>query len=210
MATKTGSQPLHMKVTDQKRAAILDAAIKVFGAQGFEPSSMDQIAKVADVSKRTVYNHFENKEALFAEILNQLWDRSPFKLDIEYQPSKPLQDQLTDLLWQTIEMLSEPMFLKLARVAIAETIHSPERAQCMLDRLAVREESISAWVRAASNDKKLNVVDVAFAANQLHALIKGFAFWPQITLNSPPLNQEEQKRVVESAVDIFINTYALK
>ena len=44
-----------------KRAAILDAAKRLFVSQGFERVSMDQIAAEAGVSKLTVYSHFGDK-----------------------------------------------------------------------------------------------------------------------------------------------------
>ena len=50
-----------------KRAAILDAAKRLFLVQGFTGVSMDQIAAEAGVSKLTVYSHFGDKESLFAD-----------------------------------------------------------------------------------------------------------------------------------------------
>ena len=56
-----------LKVRDKskKRAIILEGAIDVFIEMGYELASMDKIAEVAGVSKRTVYNHFGSKENLF-------------------------------------------------------------------------------------------------------------------------------------------------
>lgn len=54
------------RLTDRKRVAIIDAAIEEFLAAGYDATSMDRIAARANVSKRTVYNHFPSKEALFA------------------------------------------------------------------------------------------------------------------------------------------------
>ena len=58
-----------MKLSEQKRLHILDAAETLFYEQGVEHTSMDQIALKAQVSKRTVYNHFDTKEALFDAIV---------------------------------------------------------------------------------------------------------------------------------------------
>jgi TetR/AcrR family transcriptional regulator, regulator of autoinduction and epiphytic fitness len=46
-----------------------------------------------------------------------------------------------------------------------------------------------------------------FASHQLQGLIKGFAFWPQITLAQPPLDAAMQKQVAETAVDMFLAYY---
>ncbi|MFC7449998.1 TetR/AcrR family transcriptional regulator [Rhodococcus daqingensis] len=51
----------------EKRAAILRAARKVFGRDGYARASIDAIAAEAGVSTRTLYNHFGGKESLFTE-----------------------------------------------------------------------------------------------------------------------------------------------
>jgi AcrR family transcriptional regulator len=52
-----------------KRQAIIDAAQRVFLAQGFAGSSVDAIAGAAGASKQTICNHFGDKEALFRAVV---------------------------------------------------------------------------------------------------------------------------------------------
>lgn len=197
------------RLTDRKRQAIVAAAIAEFRANGFEVTSMDKIAATAGVSKRTVYNHFPSKEELFAEILHQLWANTAAQLDVGYSRERPLREQLHELLEAKMKMMSDANFLDLARVAIAATIHSPERAQDMVNRLSQREEGFTVWVRAAQEDGRLHGSDPAFAAHQIQSLLKAFAFWPQITLGQPPLDAASQAKVIESAIDLFLAGYAV-
>ena len=196
------------RLTDRKREAIIQAAIAEFRDNGFQVTSMDRIAARAEVSKRTVYNHFPSKDELFAEILAQLWESSQDQLEQDYCGDQPLREQLRALMQVKMEMLNNASFMDLARVAIAETIHSPERAREMVAKLGAREESINVWIRAAQADGKLKAADPAFAAYQLQSLIKAFAFWPQITMGQPPLTTEMQQQVVDSAVEMFLAQYA--
>jgi len=53
-----------------KRRQILDGARAVFLAQGFDAASMGEIARVAGVSKGTLYVYFDSKERLFEEIVH--------------------------------------------------------------------------------------------------------------------------------------------
>jgi TetR/AcrR family transcriptional regulator of autoinduction and epiphytic fitness len=200
--------PAPQRLTDRKRQAILQAAIDEFRGNGFEATSMDRIAATAGVSKRTVYNHFPSKDALFAEILVQLWEKSTALIDLTYRPDRPLREQLLELLRQKLRMLDDSNFIDLARVAIAETIHSPERAQSMVARMVNKEEGVTIWIRAALADGRLKPLDPVFAANQIQGLVKSFAFWPQITLGAPPLSQDMQEQVAASAVDMFLGCYA--
>jgi TetR/AcrR family transcriptional regulator of autoinduction and epiphytic fitness len=197
------------RLTDRKREAIIQAAIAEFRANGFDITSMDKIAATAGVSKRTVYNHFPSKEELFAEILNQLWTRATAEQEMSYRPDLPLRDQLRLMLQAKLQMLADDNFLDLARVAIAATIHSPERAQNMVARMGAREESLTVWIRAAQADGLLKPVAPDFAAQQIHGLLKSFAFWPQISMGQPGLSPEMQHTVVESALDMFLACYEL-
>ncbi|WP_173132100.1 TetR/AcrR family transcriptional regulator [Kibdelosporangium persicum] len=54
---------------NEKYDAIVRAARAVFGRVGYLTASIDLIASEAGVSTRTIYNHFDNKEHLFAEVL---------------------------------------------------------------------------------------------------------------------------------------------
>jgi TetR/AcrR family transcriptional regulator of autoinduction and epiphytic fitness len=198
------------RLTDRKRQAIIQAAINEFRDNGFEITSMDKIAATAGVSKRTVYNHFPSKEELFAEILNQLWIRVTAEQDTAYRPDLPLRDQLRVLLVAKLQMLGDDNFLDLARVAIAATIHSPERAQDMVARMGEREEGLTVWIRAAQADGRLKAIAPDFAAQQVQGLLKSFAFWPQISMGKPGLSPEEQRQVAESALDMFLACYQLQ
>ena len=102
----------------------------------------------------------------------------------------------------------DPNFVDLARVAIAAGIHSPERVQEMVARMGDREEGLTAWIRAAAADGGLKAGDPVFASMQLQSLVKGFAFWPQITLGQPPLTRAQQEQVAEVSVDMFLAYYS--
>ncbi len=198
-----------LRLTDRKREAIVVAAIAEFRDTGFEVTSMDRIAARAEVSKRTVYNHFPSKEELFAEILQRLWCQIGEIPDAIYRPGIGLREQLSAMLHAKLKTLSDPNCLDLARVALGATIHSPERAQIWLARLNEREETFSVWIRDAQADGRLKAADPTFAATQMHGLLKGFVFWPQVTFNKPILSAEEQTQVIESALDLFLGWYEL-
>jgi len=197
-----------VRLTDRKHAAILEAAVAEFRAAGFEATSMDRIAARAGVSKRTVYNHFPGKEALFVRILEEMLERGVCGPDLAYRPDRPLRTQLLELVDQKLRLLHDPHFVDLARVAIAAGIHSPELARTMLDQLGDREEGLTTWVVAAAADGRLKTDDPRFAAMQLQGLLKGFAFWPQLSMGQPPLDAAQEAQVAGSAVDMFLAYYA--
>ncbi len=52
----------------RQRAALVDAAIRLFGERGIDATSIDDIAEAVDVSRATVFNYFPYKEAILVEI----------------------------------------------------------------------------------------------------------------------------------------------
>lgn len=194
-----------LRLTDRKRQAIVDAAIAEFRANGFEATSMDKIAATAGVSKRTVYNHFASKDELFSQILQQLWDSSKALLAVPYRADQPLRAQLMALLGQKMALLEDAYFLDLARVAIAEAIHSPERARDMVARLSDKEEGVASWLRAAQADGQLQAAgDPVQASHWLQGQLKSFAFWPQVTMGQPPIDAATRQQVLALVVDSFL------
>ncbi len=199
-----------LRLTDRKREAILRAAAAEFRELGFAGTSMDRIAATAEVSKRTVYNHFASKDELFTAILLQLWDASQSLEALSYDPLRPLREQLLALVAQKLCLLSDPNFIELSRVAMAELLHAPERARLMMDKLAEKEEGLTRWIRAAQADGRLrDDIAAADAAHQLQAMVKAFALWPQMALGAAPLDANAQQQVMHDCVDMFLALRAL-
>jgi AcrR family transcriptional regulator len=61
-----------MKMAVNRKQQIIDAATKSFSLFGYKATTMDQVAKLANVGKGTIYTFFKNKEELFDEIVSTL------------------------------------------------------------------------------------------------------------------------------------------
>jgi TetR/AcrR family transcriptional regulator, regulator of autoinduction and epiphytic fitness len=57
---------------EARRAVILDAALQVFGQYGFRRSSMDDIAREAQIGKGTIYLSFASKDEVFQALSQRL------------------------------------------------------------------------------------------------------------------------------------------
>src|SRR5262249_42031457 len=56
----------------RSRAAVVDAARTLFMRQGYAGTTMEQIAALAGLTKRTVYNNYGDKDALFTQIVAEV------------------------------------------------------------------------------------------------------------------------------------------
>jgi len=71
---------------------IIKAAIKVFSAEGYDSASMDEIARVARLTKPMIYYHFKNKKDLYLYLLESHVERFYSRLhDILTAPRDHLQ-----------------------------------------------------------------------------------------------------------------------
>ena len=70
--SESGKGPQGRRRGTGARERILGAAQQLFRAQGINNTGMDQLSAVAQVSKRTVYQHFGSKDKLVAEYLQRL------------------------------------------------------------------------------------------------------------------------------------------
>lgn len=154
-----------------KRAAILEAAGRLFTRLGFEGASMDQIAAEAGVSKLTVYSHFGDKETLFGEAVRLVCDSlMPDDLFVA-DPAAPLRSQLEGIARAFFAMIISDEALATHRMMMSpggdERLRQlfwqagPERVQ----------QAFSAFLEARAGE--LDIPDLPRAARQFFALLKG-------------------------------------
>lgn len=115
-----------------KPNAIVMAGLRLFTQYGYRKTSIDDIAQAAQVAKRTVYLHFENKAAVFLAILKYLGDRVRQQCAAAESAGGTAVDRLTGLLdayfGMAFELFSksehmpelEETFSKLARARIGD------------------------------------------------------------------------------------------
>ncbi|HST26110.1 MAG TPA: TetR/AcrR family transcriptional regulator [Gaiellaceae bacterium] len=59
----------------ERRAAVLDAALRVFGEGSYDGATTAEIARAAGVSEPILYRHFGSKRDLYFACLDEMWRR---------------------------------------------------------------------------------------------------------------------------------------
>lgn len=190
---------------NRKRAAIIAAARAAFLEDGFEATSMDRIASLADVSKRTVYNHFESKEALFAAFIRDFYtdllDGAPFALAPEMPPDRALRAFATALL----DELARADRQNLIRLVIAECRRFPQiSALYFAEGKEPAIGKLAQYLEHQVDRGQLTITDVALAAQQFLGMIKESWFWPSVLGLHPAY---DGVTVVDQAVTTFLARY---
>jgi AcrR family transcriptional regulator len=81
-----------------KREAILQAALARFARYGFRRTSMEDIAREADISRAAVYLHFKNKEEIFRALARQLHEQALAAAADAAQAPGPIETRLRRIL----------------------------------------------------------------------------------------------------------------
>jgi len=102
----------------------LKAALHVFSQSGFSGASMDLIAKEAGLSKPTLYQYFDSKDALFKAMMAA--PRDAMMLAFQTSADVDMVGQMLRFSWVYAETVMRPDFLSLARLVIAEAHRFPE------------------------------------------------------------------------------------
>ncbi|MFP4975928.1 TetR/AcrR family transcriptional regulator [Paenibacillus sp. CN-4] len=104
-----------MAVID-RRQQVLEAAAKSFSLFGYKATTMDQVARIANVGKGTIYTFFTNKEELFDEILLDVLVEMKEIAEREVRRDKPFFDNLHRVLDALLQFRSKhELFIKLSQ-----------------------------------------------------------------------------------------------
>jgi TetR/AcrR family transcriptional regulator of autoinduction and epiphytic fitness len=188
-----------------KRDIILDAATAAFRDEGYECTSMDRIAELAGASKRTVYNHFRSKEALFQAVVERLFDHVAALKKVEWDPSRPLEHQLADFARAKSLVADDDASLCLMRVVLGVFIKQPELVREAIARAAEDDDTLARWLRRAHDAGRLTVEDPELAANIFWGMAGGALFWPQLLEGR--MDPQERDKLTHEVVQTFLARY---
>ncbi|WP_350978324.1 TetR/AcrR family transcriptional regulator [Shewanella sp. AC34-MNA-CIBAN-0136] len=189
-----------------KRAAIIEAARTTFKELGVAATSMDKLAEVAGVSKRTVYNHFATKEALVMTLMTDLWQQALSQPSVVYDSHQPLAEQLQQLVRFDMDYIQSEEHVEVSRMVIGHLFYTTEMQE-ELQKVIKEETAILRWIKAATLDGRLTVKNVARAQTEVQSLIKGQCFWPLIFQVEEPLNEQQKDDIAASIVTMFLCRY---
>lgn len=81
---------------DASRSRILDAARRIFLEVGFEEANLDEVARLADVAKGTIYRYFASKAELYVEVLVYNADAFVERMRMTVDPALSPDEQILE------------------------------------------------------------------------------------------------------------------
>ena len=194
-----------------KRAAILEAAERMFLQQGYEGVSMDQIAAEAGVSKLTVYSHFGDKDTLFTEAAAAYCEQQMPASVFEPAPATPIHQRLIEVAEAFFTMVGSPEAIAGHRLLCTPQMvekrlpqrfwkSGPERVQASFAALLRR--------RIETGDLDIDDAHVDTAAAQFFVLLKGDLHQRMVFDCDGAGDCAAQRRAhLEASVTMFLRAY---
>lgn len=190
-------RPLRERLREATARAIVAGAEQVFAEKGLHEARMEEIAAVAGVSVGTVYNHFQDRTALLAELLESRREELARRLDkaLAAAAHAPFEEQLRRFAQEVFGHFEEHrQFLAIMLESDSARLTQPSEA---MREIRARVETL---VRRGVHQKALRsdrasllpvVLTAAFKAVLLH------------DLRSP--GEFEVPERAAAAVDLFLN-----
>ena len=119
------------------KQAILEASLELFSVQGFEATSISQIADAVGIRKASLYSHFDSKQAildaLVQEVLEQyamhsIFARADWEKDAGSLPQTPT-DAVQMIQGQIRYILHDPAISRARKMLVIEQFQNPELAK---------------------------------------------------------------------------------
>jgi AcrR family transcriptional regulator len=195
-----------------KRVAIEQAAMASFLELGYARSTTEVIAKRAQVSSRTLFKHFANKDVLFESCVFGMVQLAVEQLSALVQQSKATTAQaaVEEMIEAYASVTQTPMAAALSRLLVAELPHHPNlRAQVDSQLVGAVQAAYSARIAALHKGRLIVAPDAQRAAHDIICLVSGYVAYPSLFgVSSSPLALPKDK-LVKHLVRAFFGLHPL-
>ncbi len=216
-AAQRGARTAAPRVEDPRvvrtRAAVIDAARALFLQQGYAGTTMEQIAARAGLTKRTVYNNYGDKDALFMQIVADVLSYAETfarGLHEEFDDSvtaASLRTALDDLARRLALGIVRPEVLAIRRLLISEARTFPGLGSDYFDRAPGQVlDALASRFAHLSRRRLLRVPDAGRAAEQFAYLIAGAALDRAMLTGTTP-SEEQTIASASDGVETFLARY---
>lgn len=186
---------------------IQEAAIEEFIEKGVISASMENIANRAEVSKRTLYKYYPNKDEIFDDIISLLLESFCTYSGFIYKKDIPIEDQLDNIIQHKVELITSENYIKISKLVLSELLKSKKPSQKHLEQFYESEQKFIKWIdQAKKNGAVTSKLPSEIIANQFHSIIKGQLFYPVI-FGIVQINENDIKVSKETAKMFFLKSF---
>ncbi|MGR5484982.1 MULTISPECIES: TetR/AcrR family transcriptional regulator [Vibrio] len=194
-----------MTRVEKKRLAIITAAKEEFIQHGFTGANMDRVCALAEVSKRTLYRHFESKEVLFESVLSVIKSSIGETHDYPFDGDKSIQEQLTTITHKEVEILYKNYGIPFTRVVVIEFLREPEMAQQIISKL-YHSKALTTWFELAQQAGAIRNINIDLLSDTYTSIFNGLFLWPLVFNMQPMPTETELDQKISHLVFVISST----
>lgn len=191
----------------ERERRILEAALKVFSETGYSGANMDAVAVEAGLSKPTLYQYFQSKEALFSAMM--VGERDQMLDVFEHPSARGMVADLLEFSWDYADTVLRPDLLSLARLIIGEVQRFPEIGRAYQesgpDRLL---RGIMDYLEGQRRAGRLAFDDTELAAQDLWGLILSAPRTQALYMPDRFPSRTEIARYLNNGLRVFLKAYS--
>ncbi len=188
------------KTVEDRRAQIMDAALRVFARKGFARASNKDVAREAGITPGLIYHYFLSKEALLKAIMEE---RSPVRL-VRSLPAEmltlPPEAMLRSFVGQMVEFVEDERFVQLLSVFLTETIHDPSLSPFGIPAVQEATKFLENYLAAKMETGELRHTDAALAVQVLMGSVMAMVMRRQL-LRDPTVLGYSHEQIVDGIVN---------
>jgi TetR/AcrR family transcriptional regulator of autoinduction and epiphytic fitness len=184
---------------------ILDAATKAFLANGFNATTMTEIAMTAAVTKRTLYKYYSSKDDIFNEIVDNLLDQLA-QIDFQTITSsdRPIDKKISVFSKAIVDVYVSPAFVNLSKLAFSEFLNGRSLSSHQMEKYAQFENSVHRFLIGISQESGVAFAfSVEFLSEQLLSMLKGAFLYPKI-FNMKEIDEKDIAQKIGEIEEFFI------
>jgi TetR/AcrR family transcriptional regulator of autoinduction and epiphytic fitness len=202
---RTRKQPSPAVGRGGSREAVVDAATRLFLERGFGAVSMDDLAEVAGVARRTLYNQFASKEEIFREMLRRVSEQLEHALPPGIETSGDVEEVLRLIAHAIVDLHQHPEYVGFLRMVLVDHRQFPWIAKAFAAVMDPQTERLTRYLAQQSSIGVLDCGNAVLAAHQFMGMLNEFTLWPWMmgrkTLAVP------SKEVIDETVLMFLKRY---
>jgi TetR/AcrR family transcriptional repressor of mexJK operon len=199
MIKKTRGRP----IDTSKLKSVISTARMLFAKNGFEKTTLDDIAEISGVTKMTIYSHFKSKEKLFgATITDKVNEEFSFNIE-ELDPRNP-KDGLLKIAKQFLTLLRKEETLGTHRIMFSSALIHPELCLEFYQRGPLEiHQQVAVYIDQCSKEKSLKITNSDSSASQFLSLFLGLDHIRCMLGLKKPSRKDDEQLILKN-VNFFI------
>ena len=192
--------------SEERRARIIDAALRFFAGKGFSGTRTRGIAELAGISETLIFQHFKTKEDLYRAALTELFSHHPVMPEVEEEIAK--KDDYGVFSTLALHIIrhnrQDPRIMRLAMFSALEGSHFADIFSHRKETEPPLPEVLGNYIQQRINEGAFKKVNAQIAGRLFIETIFMYVADQEASISGPPLSFSDEE-TVDTLVRIFLN-----